>query len=481
MRLFLIGWAENRKELVNVAQSLRQDHAIVYWTRSSLDFSLQESLFPGTIFHDYEDAVAARPAPALADEVFLPPSMELLKDLYETESLILTMMNKKYDWMSVAERKHRYYSYVRYWYGVIQKYKPDVIIFSFIPHTLYNFVLFGLAKLLNIPTIMLDNTLVGDRLLFMNDYDVGNTALQNELVKNQNKNFSINDLRTDLQKYYTAQIDPGGDTPPLYQTKELNNFSWSKKITAKTTIIWKSIKDRTILEKGLGYLSKQLHANLADEYNRFQTTPDLTKPFVYAPLQYQPECTTSPLGGIFVDQILMIETLAAALPKGWVIYVKEHPIQWLSRGTNFVGSRYQGYYEALARIKNVFLVPITTNSFRLIREARATATVTGTTGWQALLREKPALIFGYPWYQQCPGLFKVTDVESCTQAFAAIEREPIVPAQKIINFLYAFDQISVSGFVDAYGRETSSVSETENEHNVLQALHQEINKLYARS
>jgi len=166
MRLFLIGWAENRPELVDAAQALReQGHEIVYWVRSSAVFAVDATLFPQTIFHELNDAVAARPAPALADMDIIPPGSDLLSRLGETESITLTMMNKRYDWMTVSERKHLYYSYVCYWSSVLERFRPEVIVFSMIPHTLYNFVIYGLAKVWGIPTVMLDMTLVKNRLL----------------------------------------------------------------------------------------------------------------------------------------------------------------------------------------------------------------------------------------------------------------------------------------------------------------------------
>ncbi|MDP2946803.1 MAG: capsule biosynthesis protein, partial [Nanoarchaeota archaeon] len=91
------------------------------------------------------------------------------------------------------------------------------------------------------------------------------------------------------------------------------------------------------------YIANKFKQNLKKEYNSVQTKPDFDKKFIYVPLNLQPECSTSPQGNIFVDQILMIETLSASLPSDWIIYVKEHPIQWLRRGLNFFYYLYQGY------------------------------------------------------------------------------------------------------------------------------------------
>ena len=34
-------------------------------------------------------------------------------------------------------------------------------------------------------------------------------------------------------------------------------------------------------------------------------------------------------------------------------------------------------------------------------------TAGGTAGWEAVVREKPCLLFGSLWYQDCPEVFKI--------------------------------------------------------------------------
>lgn len=124
---------------------------------------------------------------------------------------------------------------------------------------------------------------------------------------------------------------------------------------------------------------------------------DLTVPYIYAPLHNQPEMSTSSLGGAFRDQLLMIEALAADLPEGWRIYVKENPRQGaFARGPMF--------FHRLTRIRGVQLVPSDANSFELSGRAQFTATVTGTAGYEALRTGRPAMMFGNAWYKSLPGV-----------------------------------------------------------------------------
>jgi hypothetical protein len=48
------------------------------------------------------------------------------------------------------------------------------------------------------------------------------------------------------------------------------------------------------------------------------------------------------------------------------------------------------------------------------------ATATGTAGWEAVTRGKPALCFGYPWYARCPGVARVSGVDDCRAALGRV-------------------------------------------------------------
>ena len=125
--------------------------------------------------------------------------------------------------------------------------------------------------------------------------------------------------------------------------------------------------------------------------------PDLTGRYVYVPLQFQPEMTTSALGGVFRDQALMVECLADLVPDGVRILVKENPKQRAyMRGPMF--------FHRLRRIPSVTLVPSWADTHALVGGAEAVATVTGTAGWEAIVAGTPALVFGRAWYRQMPGV-----------------------------------------------------------------------------
>ena len=106
---------------------------------------------------------------------------------------------------------------------------------------------------------------------------------------------------------------------------------------------------------------------------------DLSQNYIFCALQYQPEKSTCPLGGLLNEQYLMVEMLSKFVPKNWKIYVKEHPSQFVYNYTRYGEiSRNKKYYEKLNRIRNVELVPLELNTISIIRSSKAVASVAGT-------------------------------------------------------------------------------------------------------
>ena len=456
MKILLI-WAAEYGEINYLIQKIKNNgHDIVYWVGTS--FAGAEKYLSGTVFHNHYSAWVGSSAEGVDASQFPPPSKELIEKMYKTESIILTMMNKKFDALGVDERRHIYYNMLRYWQGVLKKYKPEAVVFSTIPHTVYDYVIFELAKILNIKTIMFAETGILDRCIMYENWQRGSEKLRERISQNAGKNFSVEDLSVDLRKFYLNKIDPSVDSTPWYMAYQKQKYSGKNIVLRKLKVVYASIQDGTIFKK-LSYFFTKFKDNLKKEYKKLQSTPDFGKKFVYVPLNYQPERTSCPDGDMFADQILMVEILSASLPDGWIIYVKEHPSQWwMGKGTGYSSIRYKGYYERLAKISNVKLVPIHAKSAEFIDKCQAVATVTGTAGWEALFRLKPAFIFGYPWYRDCSEAFIARNVEECKEAFRKVARGHVPDRQKIVNFLKSFDEGAVR-FIQPAARDFNVLDE----------------------
>lgn len=489
MRIFLI-WPGKEPELIGLMRKLKEPpYELIYWLGHDYAGALNQT---GTIFHSHRDAAFGLPAYGVDTSDFLPPGEEIINKLYKVESIFLTMQANLGCKGNLEEWRHLYYRLLQYWLGIFKKYRPEALIFPTLPHCTYNYLAYELAKLFSIKVILFIETKVSDRMLFMNDFRKGSPVLQQEIEKNMGRDFKLEDLSGDLQEYYKARVIGRFSDQPLYVDHIKNKYSFAYRFFSMPKIK-KSIKEGTLFKKIYCFLFKEesfkiiwraivqlfyeLSPNLKKEYKVLETSPDFNKNFVYVALSIQPECSTNPMGDVFVDQILMLEILSASLPKDWVIYVKEHPIQWIRKGINYSSGRYRGYYKNIAAIKHVQIIPVENSSYMLIDKSQVVATVTGAAGWEAILRSKPSIVFGHAWYKGCPGVFQVNNAESCRSVLKTIEDGYKVDQQKVINFLKSLDKATIHGYLAPSNAIASKLTRQENMDNLINLILSELRKM----
>jgi hypothetical protein len=449
---------------------------VIYWGGSKKGFKKAQELkeyFPNTIFHDSFDAVQGISASGVDAEKFEPIGADLAHAFGAVESQILIMMSSVEPTpVPILKKKHIYFKYLKYWHGVLSTLKPDAVFFGDVPHLTYQHLLYQVAKHLNIKTIMHRAVQIKGRIMF-NDEIKEYEALFQKYKEYEKSDFSVEDLSFDISEHYKLQVERDKDSRLFYMQKSyINKISRSSYtipsfqkilIHIKNLTFWKTARSyvemflvkkqitgiEPLVRRGI-FMSfyyhkwKNIKKNFCKEYHSVMRPVDLSEKFVYVPLQNQPEGNTSAMGDVFVDQILMIDIVSSSLPKNWKLYVKESPLQW-SAFRAYRG-RYKGFYKRIADMKNVILVPAETSTIELIDASQAVATVTGTAGWEAVLRGKPALLFGYIWYMYCDGILRVDGGESVRRAFQKIQEGFKPDQQKVINFLKAVDETSVRAF-----------------------------------
>ena len=160
-----------------------------------------------------------------------------------------------------------------------------------------------------------------------------------------------------------------------------------------------------------------------DYYNRNVDVVDYTEHYIYVALHLQPENTSSPLGGDYVDQALMIEMLSFFIPENWVLYVKENPKQ-ATQDFESGGTLYRSvhFYERIKKCENVKFVSLQEDTYKLIDNAMAVATLTGTAGLEAITRGIPCLMFGYSYMQYAPNVYTIRNNEDCKKAIEIVKQ-----------------------------------------------------------
>ena len=151
------------------------------------------------------------------------------------------------------------------------------------------------------------------------------------------------------------------------------------------------------------------------EHLSLAKSSDSAKKSVLFCLAYQPEESTSPRGGIFVEQELAIELLSAGLPEGWKLRVREHPDQYRR-----LRARPKNFLKGISEILNVEIVPPGETVLESFNASSAVAITSGTMGVEAWVAGIPTIVFGEMWLKNAPGAYYVRSLNDVQKVLLRI-------------------------------------------------------------
>jgi hypothetical protein len=141
----------------------------------------------------------------------------------------------------------------------------------------------------------------------------------------------------------------------------------------------------------------------------FFKKPNFNDKYILYPLHYTPEATTLVSASFFEKQLIIIDFLAKSIPGDMILYVKEHYAKLGHKPTSF-------YKEIKESYPNVKLIDPWADSFKLIEKSQAVAVLTSTAGWEALMCQKPVIIFGDVFYDKFKYAHKIDLISNRTLA-----------------------------------------------------------------
>ena len=166
-----------------------------------------------------------------------------------------------------------------------------------------------------------------------------------------------------------------------------------------------------------------------------------------------------------MNQQLCVEVLLKHTPGDVLVYVKEHPHQYMGHTEGFRGRTAQ-FYKDLKEHPRVRLVPFELNSFELIKNAKAVSTVTGTVGWESIVQGKPVIIFGTIWYERYSGVLRITDEGSASKIEDFINNFKF-EENDLLAYLSAFSKHSIRAYHYLGYEKLCDVSEEDSVNNIV--------------
>ncbi len=367
------------------------------------------------------------------------------------------------------------FKHLRFWNAWLETRKVDLFLAINVPHEIHDFILYALCKIKGVRVLFFMHTQLYGYVQLLESIQENDPRLL-EVGRKISSELAVieNPLVSAHWEAKTAEY-----AAPFYMKGNFEKLKIENGIRFRIMHRIRQIADLVnrfsfkMFEPGrLGrYLvvrslngrksERLLEASYQEQCTR---EPNLNIPYIFVPLHFQPEATTSPQGGWFVYQELMVELLASSLPADVTIYVKEHPMQKIK-------GRELGFYERIKAMRNVYFVPKSMESKKLIQGALAVGTVTGTAAWEALFEGKQALLFGHVFFKHAPGVHVIKNAGDIRNAWNAVcqkGREEVI--KEFRGFLAGIDKLLVRGWIDPAYEKVSDIDDDTNVQNLVNAV-----------
>lgn len=320
---------------------------------------------------------------------------------------------------------------VGYWRDYLIANKIGLVLFSTIPHAMYDYIIYELCKKMGVLTVYIEKTVWPDRIILAHDFKSKNSLLTPEAGASR---FNLSDLKDYIKHldstslpYWTQYKLKKYDNSDSFLSKLFKAFKdgslWGRLRDRRSGIFWGKVYEAESLEKKNVFWhlwAKRCIAirrkNILRDYE-YACVHNLDmikgKPYVVFFLQCQPEKSTSPVGGVFADQLRAIGLLREWIPRSIEIVVREHPTQFKPFQRVEKG-RTPDYY---TRLKNlgVHLCHHESDKAILVENSLAILSVSGTVVFEQFLLGKHAAYMGYPWYKDIQGVPRVYDCHTAQE------------------------------------------------------------------
>ena len=137
----------------------------------------------------------------------LPLDEELIDSMRGTEAVFMNLVTRleyarkfTYD-----ERKRMYYLHLRFWNDFIERNKINVCLFGIMPHEIPDYVIYGLCKHKNIPTLIFHSTTFEDCSVLFEDWEKSDPKIKERYQELLSSGEDV-ELDEYFESYYQNQI-----------------------------------------------------------------------------------------------------------------------------------------------------------------------------------------------------------------------------------------------------------------------------------
>ena len=324
-------------------------------------------------------------------------------------------------------RRRMFLLHCSFWYSYLIDRKISHLVFIGIPHEVFTYVAYKVANILKLSVMILSPEKAGaprkiDGIYYSSTHPQKSMTKSTFFVSESLEDVGLWQLSSKLlsvseslglkfskgEDFFMPIFEGSGDTDapksknpkPSLAMSVINEIrKTSKKRVELTNLLLSTLKSQR---------QRQKHSTLV------KYSSDASKVMLFS-LAYQPEESTSPRGGIFVEQYFAIRALSSCLPHGWKVRVREHPDQY-GRGR----PRPKDFLKEISLLPRVEIVAVDETSDDSLIQSDAVAATTGTMAVEAWARGIPLILFGKMWLKRAPGVLYIETIGDLKDAVKSI-------------------------------------------------------------
>jgi len=279
-----------------------------------------------------------------------------------------------------------------------------------------------------------------DGLLLDSDADDNNEIK----IKIENKQDAISYLeKWDTQSYIAKTKNTSFESNIISRYKYILKYFLNKNKEISNQYQYFGMSKTKVLKNKIKRSMQRKKMKTFIDNNFLKIVPSNNE-FIYFPLHYEPERVLLVSGQYFDNQLSMISNIAKSIPIGYKLFVKENP----SQGT--IGWRDESFYKYIMSLPNVELLHPSIKSKEIISKCSLVVTIAGTTGFEAVCYNKPAIMFSDQIYSKLSFVVRLREPEKLTETIKTQlnRKTDFKELEKFINIL---ENNSVVFALDEFG------------------------------
>ena len=171
--------------------------------------------------------------------------------------------------------------------------------------------------------------------------------------------------------------------------------------------------------------------------NNLEKNPKINSPFIYFPLGVDLEKNLLIDSPLYNNQIEIIRIIAKSIPINYELWIKESPGQ-MTRNWRSISD-----YKKIINLPNVRVFHPDCSNSELIQGSSLVITIAGSSGMEAAIYQKPAIVFSDTLYSHLSCVTRIREIENLSEEIK-IALKKSVDVNEINKFLQTIEKNSVS-------------------------------------